>query len=122
VEVSVKVHSSRYGFFLAIERDGRYEAPMTPEGKKLTGCSAVCGSADYVASSPNVRTYPTIIDATAALRRMVDGDDQEYLYGYDSGECLRRATAEESTASKASAIRDGGAGVIVVDGRACYVR
>ena len=42
------------------------------------------------------------------------------LYDYQTAEYLRAATAEELHASIQQATRDGGAGVIVVDGRDCY--
>ena len=44
-----------------------------------------------------------------------------HLTDYRTGEDIRTATAEEVEASKAAAETDGGAGVILVDGRACYV-
>ncbi len=43
------------------------------------------------------------------------------LCDYETGEVIRRATAEEQAESIEAARRDGGAGVIVVDGRRCYV-
>lgn len=39
----------------------------------------------------------------------------------DTAETIRTATESESTASIAAAETDGGAGVILVDGRSCYV-
>ena len=42
------------------------------------------------------------------------------LTDYRTGEDIRTATSEEVEASKAAAETDGGAGVIEVDGRACY--
>lgn len=43
------------------------------------------------------------------------------LRDYETGESIREATAEERRASEEQAHRDGGAGVILVDGRRCYV-
>jgi hypothetical protein len=43
------------------------------------------------------------------------------LYDYLTGTCIRPATQEESQASEMAAESDGGAGVILVDGRSCYV-
>lgn len=43
------------------------------------------------------------------------------LIAYDSGDYIREATAEEYTESVHAADYDGGAGVILVDGRRCYV-
>jgi hypothetical protein len=43
------------------------------------------------------------------------------LTDYKTGASLRPATAAEAKASKAAARRDGGAGVIAVDGRSCFV-
>lgn len=66
---------SKYGFFIGFERnDGRCEGTMTKAARKLTGCSAVFGSADYVGSSPNVKTYPTLAAAKAALRKLEGGE------------------------------------------------
>lgn len=43
------------------------------------------------------------------------------LYDYQTGDAIRAATADELAASIAAAESDGGAGVILVDGRSCYV-
>jgi hypothetical protein len=44
------------------------------------------------------------------------------LYDYDTAERLRPATPEELAASLEAAERDGGAGVIDLDGRRVYAR
>ena len=43
------------------------------------------------------------------------------LNNYRTGETIRAATPEEVEASADAAERDGGAGVIEVDGVSCYV-
>jgi hypothetical protein len=43
------------------------------------------------------------------------------LCDYNTGATIREATAEETKASIDAAKRDGGAGVILVDGKSCYV-
>jgi len=43
------------------------------------------------------------------------------LVDYQTTEIIRPATADELAASRAAAERDGGRGVIEVDGRRCYV-
>jgi hypothetical protein len=43
------------------------------------------------------------------------------LCDYATGETIREATADEARASREAAEHDGGAGVILVDGRRCYV-
>lgn len=43
------------------------------------------------------------------------------LYDYQSGEEIRAATSQELNDSREQAESDGGAGVIDVDGRSCYV-
>jgi hypothetical protein len=43
------------------------------------------------------------------------------LYDYRTGEYLRAATADELAESLEAAERDGGPGLIEVDGRSCYV-
>lgn len=44
------------------------------------------------------------------------------LYDYETAEYIRAATDAESVASYEQSQRDGGAGVITVDGRRCYVQ
>jgi hypothetical protein len=44
------------------------------------------------------------------------------LHDYTSGSYIRPATEAERDASRAAAESDGGAGVILVDGRSCYVQ
>lgn len=44
------------------------------------------------------------------------------LYNYATGEAIRPATAAEMAESIAAAERDGGHGIIVVDGVSCYVQ
>ena len=44
------------------------------------------------------------------------------LHDYTTGDYIRPATAAEQAASVTDAESDGGAGVIDVDGRACYVQ
>lgn len=43
------------------------------------------------------------------------------LCDYSTGETIRKATPEEERASAEAARHDGGAGVIKVGGRSCYV-
>jgi hypothetical protein len=43
------------------------------------------------------------------------------MYDYKSGEEIREATETELAASKEAAEKDGGSGVIVVDGKSVYV-
>jgi hypothetical protein len=43
------------------------------------------------------------------------------LHDYKTGEYIRAATPDEAAASEAAAHCDGGAGVILVAGRPCYV-
>lgn len=49
-------------------------------------------------------------------------DTTPTLHDYQTGDVLRPATTAELEASKDAATRDGGAGVILVDGRSCYVQ
>ena len=44
------------------------------------------------------------------------------LHDYKTGEAIRPATAAELAASIEAAKTDGGAGVITVDGKSCYVQ
>ena len=43
------------------------------------------------------------------------------LYNYETGEFIRPATADELKRSIDASTRDGGAGVITIDGVRCYV-
>lgn len=43
------------------------------------------------------------------------------LKDYTTGAYIRPATADEQAASRKAAEKDGGAGVIEIDGRSCYV-
>jgi hypothetical protein len=43
------------------------------------------------------------------------------LYDYNTGDAIRNATADELEASIEVAESDGGVGVILVDGKSCYV-
>ncbi len=43
------------------------------------------------------------------------------ICNYRTGDWIRNATAAEADASREAAITDGGAGVIEIDGVACYV-
>ena len=47
--------------------------------------------------------------------------DRHYLTDYNTAEVIREATEDEYDASVEAAKHDGGAGVIDVDGRRCYV-
>lgn len=44
-----------------------------------------------------------------------------YLMDYQSGEMIRRATVAEEIASTEASKTDGGHGIIIVDGRNCFV-
>lgn len=52
----------------------------------------------------------TVVEVTSAA-----------LCDYETGATIREATEQETSDSIAQAERDGGAGVILVDGRRCYV-
>jgi hypothetical protein len=50
------------------------------------------------------------------------GHNTATLHDYDTAEEIRTATVAERDESRETATRDGGAGVIRVDGRRCYVQ
>ena len=58
-------------------------------------------------------------DTTATVNPAADAGT---LYDYDTAEPVRAATPAELAESEAAARRDGGAGVIEVDGRSCYAQ
>ena len=57
------------------------------------------------------------------LSRLTEGRylTEADLINYSTGDIVRKATADELRASIDAAKIDGGAGVIDVDGRSCYV-
>ena len=52
---------------------------------------------------------------------MSNTNENGTLRNYKTGEAIRPATEAEKIASESAAERDGGSGVIVVDGVSCYV-
>lgn len=54
-------------------------------------------------------------------RRAAKRKRRACLHDYESGDALRPATSSEAAESRAAAEHDGGAGVILADGRRCYV-
>jgi len=44
-----------------------------------------------------------------------------WLHDYSTGDKIREATVAEMHASEEAEQHDSGAGIIIVDGRACYV-
>lgn len=48
--------------------------------------------------------------------------DKAWLYNYETGASIREATDKEYEASLHAARYDGGCGVILVDGKRCFVR
>lgn len=52
---------------------------------------------------------------------IVQSGDAGRLIDYRTGDFIRCATADEQSASREAAKRDGGRGVIAVGGRSCYV-
>lgn len=69
--------------------------------------------------------YASQADVTETLGEPFDGTVIELpeatLCDYETGEAIREATQAEQTESAAQAKLDGGAGVITVGGRSCYV-
>ena len=77
----------------------------------LTGSAEVVGA--VLATTGDEPAPPTT--------RTGEAPSAPTLHAYDTGEELRDATGEELAASVEAARHDGGAGVIRVDGRRCYV-
>lgn len=48
--------------------------------------------------------------------------DNPWLYNYETGKSIREATNEEYEASLHAMRYDGGCGIILVDGKRCFVR
>jgi hypothetical protein len=53
---------------------------------------------------------------------MKTNENHGSLHDYQTGAYIRPATADERAESVEAAEHDGGAGVILVDGRSCYVQ
>lgn len=53
--------------------------------------------------------------------RVTGGGGYGDLCDYETGDTIRPATPEEHAESRFAARKDGGVGVVVVDGRRCYV-
>lgn len=70
---------------------------------------------EYVGTDMPTRFVPT------HRITFTDASDPQ-LHDYRSGDHIRPATASEAEASRHAAESDGGAGVIMVDGRPCYVQ
>jgi len=70
------------------------------------------------------RAFFEELDAAWGIDHGVDAlaEDHGTLHDYDTAAAIRPATAEERAESVAAAETDGGAGVIRVDGRRCYVQ
>lgn len=102
------------GLSLLFSEDGRAEDD-TPIGPALICVAAT--SSPFLAGTPIQfhRTSHALTGANNGVIKMAT------LHDYRTGDSIRDASPAEESASEAAAKRDGGAGVIQVDGRACYV-
>jgi hypothetical protein len=73
--MSLAPYQTSRGWILARynETSGQYECPMSPEGKRLTGCSATVGRTPEECASPAVLTYTKKCSANRALHRRTEG-------------------------------------------------
>lgn len=78
---------------------------------------------------PMVLTQGDDHDVVEAEAIEIAGHDEIHIHDREpgrlcdarTGETIGRATSAEAEASRRAAARDGGRGVIAVDGRSCYV-
>lgn len=80
-------------------------------------------AAEYFANTMEQNTYIEMAqrDGVDSVIARIDRDCRFDLVDYHTGDVIREATSEEATESLEAAKHDGGAGVIEVDGRRCYV-
>lgn len=94
----------------------RDEAAAAGDDAQVNLCNAALGLAESWMVDEAREMCAKAISAAAEAAN-VDGD----LHDYETGDFLRRATHDEAASSRKAATLDGGAGVIRVDGRRCYV-
>ena len=91
----------------------RDEAAAAGDDAQVNLCNAALGLAEaWMVDEAREQCAKAIAEAAD-----VDGG----LHDYETGDFLRPATSAEAAESRAAAALDGGAGVIRVDGRRCYV-
>jgi len=103
-------------------------------GASATGWNVYRGTGEAQGLVGSAETYEAarrLAQHGDQIQRGLDGEvenvvarapgDAGRLMDYKTGRTLRSATAEEHAESIAAAARDGGSGVITVDGRSCYV-
>lgn len=80
-------------------------------------------AAEYFANTMEQNVYVEMADRDGvdSVLVKIDRDCRFDLVDYETGERVREATLEEAEESIEAASLDGGAGVIEVDGRRCYV-
>ena len=80
-------------------------------------------AAEYFANTMEQNVYVEMAerDGVDSVLVKIDRDCRFDLVDYETGERVREATLEEAEESIEAASLDGGAGVIEVDGRRCYV-
>lgn len=95
---------------------------MTTINNTCDTCGASYDLHDFDADG-NVLPCDTAPDGSTYSREQLDAERGESptLHDRDTGEAIRPATASELAASIEAAEHDGGAGIISVDGRRCYV-
>jgi hypothetical protein len=92
----------------------RNEAYIAGDTAMVAICDeAITGNVEAIEECQRVRQEARIADD--------DAPGGQQLQDYRTGELIRTATVGELRASIEAAEHDGGSGVIIVDGRSCYV-
>ena len=67
----MEIYHTRYGWLIASERDGQYQASLTPRAARETGChTAFARTVEQLASHPGVQCYAREDGARRRLRAL----------------------------------------------------
>ena len=65
----MRIYETNGKFIVATERNGQYQAPMTKQSARITGCFAVSANdIEELAKSPHVRKFATLSAARRSLK------------------------------------------------------
>lgn len=97
--------------------------PVTIDGRQtiFVGYSHAKMDPDYRCHRPMILVRSPNGDVFVSIYDVTEPQSEANLHDYQTGAALRPATEEELQSSIEAARRDGGAGVIEIDGRSCFV-
>lgn len=76
---------------------------------------------NYLGFIPRILVRSDSGDVFVSIYDVTEPQSEAHLHDYQTGAALRPATEEELQSSIEAARRDGGTGVIEIDGRPCFV-